>query len=136
MSREVISRIKKCTHKIGVNKGDWDNVHKNLISLAEYVLDHCETYNLPVVITSIIRPKIKGVSKTDIHSTGRAFDMSILGWSQEDIKFLVDCCNEDMTIGAISLSDGRENEAIYEPAEYDKFGKQVKWPHFHFQVRP
>lgn len=132
---QLIEKIKRQIHKPGVDKNDWSKVHRNLLVLADYVIAHCETYNLPVIFTSIIRPKIKGVSKTDIHAKGRAFDLSVRGWSKEDIKFLVDAVNEKFTIGAISLRDGQEREAVFEDAEFDKEGDQVKWPHFHFQVR-
>lgn len=133
---EIIKNLKTLPHKDGVDKNDWDKVHRNLLVLADYVIAHCETHKLPLVITSIIRPKIKGVSKTDIHSKGRAFDISVRGWSKEDIKFLEDAINEKFTIGAISLTDGKEREAVFEDAEFDKEGDQVKFPHFHFQVRP
>lgn len=128
--KDVIPKLKALYHKPGVNSGDWDNVHSNLLILADYVLAHCETYNLPLVITSIIRPKIKGVSKTDIHSHGRAFDVSVKGWSEHDIKFLVDAVNEKLTIGAISLRDGQEREAVYEDGVTAGRGA-----HLHFQVR-
>jgi hypothetical protein len=132
---KTIEKLKTLFHKPGVNKDDWNKVHNNLLVLADYVIAHTETHNLPMVITSIIRPKIPGVSKTDIHSTGRAFDLSVIGWSKEDIQFLVDAINEAFTIGAISLRDHQEREAIFEGAEFDKNGDQTKWPHFHFQVR-
>jgi hypothetical protein len=133
---DLIKRLKALPHKEGVNKDDWDKVHRNLLVLADYVLAHTETHKLPMVISSIIRPKIKGVSKTDIHSKGRAFDLSVKGWSKEDIDFLVDAINEKFTIGAISLTDGKEREAIYEGPEFNAKGDQTKWPHFHMQVRP
>lgn len=133
---DTILELKKLPHKAGVNSGDWDRVHKNLVVLADYVLAHCHTHNLPLVITSIIRPRIPGASKTDIHSKGRAFDISVRGWSEHDIKFLVDAVNEKFTIGAISLSDGREREALYEPTVTDASGNVTKTEHLHFQVRP
>lgn len=132
---ELIKRLQNLPHKQGVDKNDWTKVHRNLLVLADYLLAHAETYNLPIVFSSIIRPKIKGVSKTDIHAKGRAFDISVLGWSKEDIKFLEDAVNEKFTIGAISLRDGQEREAVYEGAEFNKKGDQTKWSHFHFQVR-
>ena len=131
---DVIKRLKALPHKEGVDKNDWDKVHRNLLVLADYVLAHTETHNLPMVITSIIRGKLK-ISKTDIHSKGRAFDLSVRGWSKEDIKFLEDAVNEKFTIGAISLRDGKEREAVFEDAEFNEKGDQTKWPHFHFQVR-
>lgn len=135
-AKSIIERLKALPHKEGVDKNDWSKVHRNLLVLADYILAHTETHKLPMVITSIIRPKIKGVSKTDIHAKKRAFDLSVRGWSKEDIDFLVDVINEKFTIGAISLRDGQEREAVFEDAEFDEEGDQTKWPHFHFQVRP
>lgn len=127
----LVSRLKELHHKPGVDKNDWDKVHKNLLKVAEHLLDHCYSHNLPLIITSIIRPKIKGVSKTDIHSTGRAFDISVRGWSADDIAFLVFVMNDDLKFGAISARSGKENEVIYEDGI--KLGTA---PHLHFQVRP
>lgn len=129
--QKIKERLKSLYHKEGVNKDDWDEVHPNLVYLAGYVLDHTETYGLPMVITSIIRPKIPGVSKTDIHAKKRAFDISVKGWSEHDIKFLVDAVNEKLTIGAISIRDGKEREAVYEDGV-----SAGKGAHLHFQCRP
>lgn len=129
--QEIKERLKGLYHKEGVNKDDWDHVHPNLVYLAGYVLDHTDTYGLPMVITSIIRPKIPGVSKTDIHAKKRAFDISVKGWSVEDIEFLVNAVNEKLTIGAISIRDGKEREAVYEDGVSAGRGA-----HLHFQVRP
>lgn len=128
-----LAAIKALVHKAGVNKDDWDKVHPNLLVVADYVLAHAETYGLPVVFTSIIRPGIKGVSVSKTHAEGRAFDISVKGWSPEDIKFLVDAINEKLHIGAISFSDGKEREALYEPTVL-KNGKVIKTAHLHFQV--
>lgn len=130
-------KIKKLVHKAGVNPNDWTKVHPNLLVVLDYVIEHCHAHNLPVVISSIIRPRLK-VSKTDTHSEGRAFDISVRGWQIEDIEFLVDCINADLYVGAISKSDGLEREALYEPDEFEidpktKKRKQVKWAHIHFQ---
>lgn len=127
---DVRGRLKALYHKDGVNKEDWDKVHPNLLVLADYVHAHCDSHNLPLVISSIIRPKIPGVSKTDIHSTGRAFDVSVRGWSREDIDFIVKDVNDRLSIGAISIRDGKEREAVYEDGIV-----AGKGAHFHFQVR-
>lgn len=132
----VIQRLKSLVHKIGVDKNDWDKVHPNLLVLADYCFAHCETYGLPMVISSIIRPKIKGVSKTDIHAKGRAFDLSVLGWSEEDCIFLADVVNGAFKLGALSARDGKEREMIYEVTELDKDGRTTKTRHMHGQVRP
>ncbi|MGE3607991.1 MAG: hypothetical protein AB7I27_00285 [Bacteriovoracaceae bacterium] len=127
--KDVIANAKKLFHKPGVNSSDWDKVKPELLILIDYVISHCETYNLPLTITSIIRPKIKGISKSVTHQEGRAFDISVRGWSHEDIRFLVDNINEKFTIGAISLKDGKEREAIYEDGV-----NAGTAPHLHFQV--
>lgn len=132
--KDIIAKLKSFPHKEGVDKNDWDKVHHNLLVLADYLIAHCETHKLPIVISSIIRGKLK-ISKTDIHSKGRAFDISVKGWSKEDIQFLADSINEKFTIGAISLRDSQEREAVFEDAEFNEKGDQTKWPHFHFQVR-
>lgn len=130
MKAQLIQRLKALVHKEGVNPEDWDRVHGYLLDLAEYVYNHCDTYNLPMVITSIIRPRIHGVSRTDIHSSGRAFDLSVRGWSRFDIEFIVKRVNDDLKIGAISIHDGKEREAVYE----DGF-TAGKGEHLHFQCR-
>lgn len=128
--KDVIANAKKLFHKPGVNSSDWDKVKPELLILIDYVISHCETYNLPLTITSIIRPKINGVSKSVTHQEGRAFDISVRGWSHEDIKFLVDNINDKFTIGAISLKDGKEREAIYEDGVTAGLGS-----HIHLQCR-
>ncbi len=146
----IIPKLKKLFHKAGVNRDDWDKLHPNAVALAEYVYFHCENYNFQMVITSIKRPRISKVSKTDIHASsgfyinaegekiefeGRAWDMSVLNWQLEDIYFLRDNVNRIFSTGAYSTADGVERECVYEPAEYDENGKQTKWPHLHFQCR-
>lgn len=135
MSDKIIEALKKQVHKPGVNKDDWDKVNPKLLLVADYLLAHAETHQLPVVFSSIIRPGIKGVSVSKTHAEGRAFDISVRGWSEADIKFLVDCMNEALHVGAISFSDGKEKEALYEPTVKDKNGKVIKTAHLHMQCR-
>ena len=127
-------RIKSFPHKPEVNIDDWDKVHKNLVLLSEFLIDFCLANKLPVLVTSIIRPKINGVSVSKTHQEGRAFDISVNGWGDSDIEIFVDSCNEKMNIGAISFSDGKEREAIFEDDVF-KDDKQIKWKHIHLQVR-
>lgn len=126
----MIEKLKALYHKPGVNSADWDKVHKNLVELADYIREHCEEHGLPMVVTSIIRPKIPGVSKTDIHAKGRAFDLSVKGWSKADIEFLVKDVNEKFKTGAISSRDGKEREVVFEDGV-----TAGKGAHFHVQVR-
>lgn len=127
---EIVERLKKLCHKEGVDCHDWDRVNQNLLLIADYVVDHAHAFGLPIIFTSIIRPKIKGVSKSVTHEEGRAFDLSVRGWTQAQIDELVGLVNEHFKVGAISFSDHKEKEAVYED------GKSAGTaPHLHFQVR-
>jgi len=134
MKSQTISMLKTYVHKDGVDSGDWDKVSPHLLTIADYLMSHCDTYGLPIVFTSIIRPGIKGISVSKTHSEGRAFDISVRGWSTEDITFLVGVINEHLSIGAISFSDGSEREVIFEPSIV-RGGKVVKTEHLHFQCK-
>lgn len=52
------------------------------------------SHNLECTITRLIDGMIEGVSKTDIHSTGRAFDMRSLPWPEIEKKNLIDYINK------------------------------------------
>lgn len=126
----IIHRLQSLYHKPGVEKEDWGGVHPNLLILAQFAYEYCQEYNLPMVITSIIRPRIPEISRTDTHAQGRAFDISVRGWSDHDIEYLVQATNKKFHIGAISLRDKLEREAVYEDGV--SYGTA---PHIHFQVR-
>jgi len=86
-------------------------------------------HNLPLVITSIIRPMIPGVSKTDIHSKGRAFDVSVRGWTEKQCLDCQDYLNDNFSekFGAISISDGKPRACVYHIGT---------GPHLHIQCKP
>ena len=108
----IVKELLKCKHKPDVNPKDWHRVKDNLIHLAEFTMNFAKDRNLPLVFTSIIREKLDGsVSKT--HEQGRAFDISTKGWSDDHIKHFLTIINSSFNVGAISLSDGKEKEAIY-----------------------
>lgn len=130
----IIRRLKLQKHKAGVNKDDWDLVHPNLLLVAEFDLNLCEQLGLYVEYTSIIRPKI-AVSKTNIHAEKRAYDRTLRGWSTDTAKWIAELVNDGLTVGAVSRSDGKERESVFEKDEFNKDGKQVKWKHLHFQCR-
>lgn len=138
--KQIIARLQKQKHKPGVNPKDWESVHDNLLLVAEFDLTLCEEMGLPVLYSSIIRAKIVvngvTVSRTDIHAKKRAYDRSVLGWPAGMAAWIAELVCDAFKIGAISFSDGKEREALFEPSEFDKKGKQIKWNHLHFQVRP
>ena len=129
----IIRRLKLQKHKAGVNSSDWDKVHPNLLLVAEYDLNLCEAFGYPVEYTSIIRPMI-AVSKTDIHAQKRAYDRTLRGWPEGVAAWFAELVNDGMSVGAVSRSDGKERESVFEDDAF-KDGKQIKWKHLHFQVR-
>jgi hypothetical protein len=128
---QIILSLRQCEHKAGVNSMDWHKVNNKLLILAGYTLIFCKERSLPIIFTSIIRPQIKGVSKSKTHEQGRAFDLSVRGWSQDMIKLFVDRINKEFKLGAVSLTDGTEREAIYENGI-----SAGKGAHIHVQCRP
>jgi hypothetical protein len=126
----IRSYAKNLPHKPEVKPSDWDSVHENLLGLLDFAVDFATDHDLPILITSIIRPKIKGVSKSKTHEEGRAFDLSVRGWTKELIKKLVNQLNEKFKTGAISSTDLKEREVVYEDGVTAGTA-----PHLHFQVR-
>jgi hypothetical protein len=134
--KEIIARLKKQKHKSGVNPNDWDKVNSDLLLIAEFDLNLCEGLGLYVEYTSIIRPKIPGVSVSDSHADKRAYDRTLRNWPTDDTaSWFAELVNDGLTVGAVSRSDGKEREAVFEEDEFNKHGKQVKWKHLHFQCR-
>jgi hypothetical protein len=139
----MISQLKALPHKDGVDSNDWDKVKNNLVLLALAVAWFASKRGLPLLFTSIIREGIPGVSISKTHIEGRAFDISVHGWTERDILDLVNWVNETFKIGAINATTGFENEVVYEPREYwgkgDKIslGKKIgdikKEAHLHIQ---
>jgi hypothetical protein len=133
---QIILSLRQCEHKPGVDSMDWHKVNDKLLILAGYTVIFCKERALPVIFTSIIRPQIKGVSKSKTHEQGRAFDLSVRSWTKAQINEFVTKINKEFKLGAVSATDGTEREAIFEDDEFDKNGKQVKWRHLHVQCRP
>lgn len=115
-------------YKNPYDKEHWSKVHPNLITLRDYFEAYCDKWKFTFVVTSIIRPKIDGISTSTTHEEGRAYDASVFGWDIDSINDLVIDCNKQFakSIGAISAKDGIARAVIYH------FGTG---PHFHFQVR-
>ena len=89
----------------------------------------CEERKVPFIITRAIDKMIPNVSKTNIHESGRAVDVSIHGWGADLIDDFVHDMNETFadSIGAISISDGKARFCVFHVGV---------GPHFHLQVRP
>lgn len=126
----IIERLQSLPHKTEVNPKDWERVKPNLLLIAEFLVNLCEDLGLPILFSSIIRPGIPGVSISLTHEQGRAFDISIMGWPKKIAAYIAELINDAFEVGAISFSDGKEREAVYED------GKSMGTaPCLHFQVR-
>lgn len=83
---------------------------------------------LPVQVTRVIDEKIEGVSVSTTHEEGRAIDVSLRGWTTDDID---DCVahfnNKYYDVAAISYSDGIPR--LIPPVNHGLA------PHFHLQIR-
>ena len=145
MNPLIYERLEKLPHKVDVNRSDWRQVQEELLDLANWMADYCKEHYIPMVITSIIRGKIPGISTSDTHAEGRAFDVSIKGMTTDDIDDILITCNRYFAknFGAISSSDGIARAVIYETyghvgpfkaMEYLRVSTNVV-PHLYFQVR-
>ena len=112
--QEKIDFLLAQRHKPEVDRTDWMNVNKNLIDLAVAYSGYCIFHNIEVCFTSIIRPMIPGVSKTNIHAAGRAFDASARGWNTDLMdNFLKDGNNRFKDVAAISLADNQPRAFLF-----------------------
>jgi hypothetical protein len=89
-----------------------------LIRVISSMLSWCKDKKLPFVITSCIRGMIPNVSKTNIHSDGRAIDISIKGWRADQITEFVTEFNARFAkeLGAISIDDNISRVVIFHNA--------------------
>lgn len=127
----IITKLQRYTHKSDTNPLNWNLVKPNLLLLANAFVDYCDKNNLPVRFTSIIRAGIKGISVSKTHIEGRAFDCSVIGWSDDDINKCQDYFNENYSnIGAIPFGGNKGMPCVYEDGITKGTGA-----HFHFQVK-
>jgi hypothetical protein len=101
-----------------------------LVILADIVTNYAMPRKLPVIVTSLLREENDGISETHIHQEGRALDLSVVGWTQQQISELSQYINSKYSalIGAISAKDGISRACYYH-------NNGNGW-HFHIQVRP
>jgi hypothetical protein len=128
---EIIKRASELVHKQGVNPADWEKVKEPLLLVIDWLISRCDQTGLPIRITSIIRPKIPGVSTSTTHEDGRAFDLGLIGWSDSDARDCAHRANKELSeLGAISAKSGRQTVAVFEDGITKGTGR-----HLHFQVK-
>lgn len=119
----------KLKHPMKIN--DLRMIHPNLLKVIAFSVGYCFEKKLPCVITSILRSKEENQalgSKSMTHVEGRAFDLSVKGWSTDDIDDFIFAINDEFeSIGAISAIDGKSKPI--------KFHNNGNGDHFHLQVR-
>jgi len=110
-------------------RNTYEQLDSRLKDSAYEIAVWCRDRKLPFVITRCVSEMIKNVSKTNIHAEGRAFDMSIRGFTADECDDFVHDMNEKFSesIGAYSLTDGKPRFCIYHNAGLGM--------HFHLQVR-
>lgn len=136
--------FKKFPHKNAADRAHWDYVHPNLLLIADFYIQFALEHELPIMFTRIFSKKIPGHSVSDAHGDsgiftmedgtkfkwkGRAFDARVFNWPEMMRDRFKNECNERLIVGAISFSDGKEREVVYETTTGTA-------PHFHCQCRP
>jgi len=104
-------------------------IHPILLFIFSDFNFYCYERNLPVVITRAVEHNIEGVSVSDTHPQGRAIDLSVKGWSYDDIQTAIKYFNEKFEqYAAISARDGKPRLMIYHDVGLGT--------HIHLQIRP
>ena len=90
---------------------------------------YCYEEKLPMTITRIVDEQIEGISTSTTHEEGRAFDLSVRGWSKKEIAEFIEHFNDKYAnmYGAYSFSDGMPR--LIPPADHGTA------PHIHVQIR-
>ena len=120
-------RDKKIKVKCPNHFEEFQEVQGSLLVVLGYVLMFCEETKLPCMVTNIHEEFSQSSSKT--HPQGRAFDLSIRGWTIEDIQncmSYVELLAGDL--GAISYRDLRQRVVVHHDIGLGD--------HLHFQVKP
>jgi len=73
---------------------------------------YCYQMNKPYVVTSIIRGVKDGISKSKTHQTGRAFDVSVKGWSETFIEMFINYLNAMFSSYAATSASGEKRLAV------------------------
>jgi hypothetical protein len=97
-----------------------------LLSIFSEMVLYCDYYQLPLKVTSIIREANDGISKSDTHQTGRAIDLSVVDWTELDIKNFTEYFNNKYGSTYGTAPSGKQKQVVV-------FHRGTGW-HFHVQV--
>jgi len=115
--QDIVLGLKSLPHKPGVNREDWETITDGALEVAWATVEVCRRINAPILFSSLIRPKVPA-SETDIHAEKRAFDLSIAGWSTDDIdEVLIEvnrACGPKYGAFRANNPDGVPRALIYE----------------------
>ena len=97
-----------------------------LIIVLGAVLQFCKDNSLPCKVTNVRHKFAQSISNT--HPEGRAFDMSVRGWTGTEIKRCIHYVEKEVGhLGAISKNSGVRVVAVYHDVGLGK--------HIHFQTQ-
>lgn len=118
----------RLTFKEDVDPRDIRLMTSLCVILFTELINFCKHRKLPLEITSLVNDRGNVKAKSSTHEDGRAFDVSLKGWSAFDIDDCVSYFNTYYrNIAAISSRDQKERAAVY--------GDPLHLDHIHFQVR-
>jgi hypothetical protein len=113
-----------------VNMSDPWRIHPLLLICLAEASKWCYQRGISLVVTSMIRGEIPGVSVSLTHREGRAFDLSVSGWTKNDIDDFVEWGNAHFgVIGALPIGGIDRVFAVYEDGI-----KRGTGPHIHCQI--
>jgi hypothetical protein len=128
ISKERLDNLKDhylMKHEDKLQMSKW---HPNLLVLFADINKWAWEHGLPLEVTRAIDGMIAGVSKTNIHESARAIDLSVRGWTADQILQCVESMNKKWEhIAAVSSSTGERVACVYHNGQ--------GW-HIHAQVKP
>jgi len=92
---------------------DW---HPEALRLLSNLSKYCYHKEIPLHLTSGMRARYDGFSKSKVHGTARGFDVRIRHWNKEQLKDVLRWLSgyqHTEGIGAISSSDGIKRIAYH-----------------------
>jgi hypothetical protein len=136
--KKKVERTRYVHLNSGLNFSDFQDAHPNLLLMLAWINRFCWANSIKCVVSSIFREYDDGISESNTHQTGRAFDLSLKpehGWTDELIVKMEQRAFKELdSIGAISLRTKLVTPVFIH--ENKNKNQKVTGLHAHFQVRP